>query len=144
MYNPLYPSYFQPLNYMPQASQSYINQNQNQTPNPNQNQNNGTANLIWVQGEAAAKSFPVAPGQSVLLMDSEESIMYIKSTDTSGMPLPVRIFDYKERSTAKSTADVAHASSDEYVSREEFNEFKEDVKRSIKGIRNSEIEDAEG
>lgn len=141
-YNSYFPQFYQPqMPYMNTAPNAMPQQAPQMPQNGVQTQSNG---ITWVQGEAAAKSYPVAPGQSVLLMDSEESIMYIKSTDTSGMPLPLRIFDYKERSTAKSTADVAHASSDEYVSREEFNEFKEDVKRSIKGIRNSEIEDAEG
>ena len=28
---------------------------------------------------------------------SENDVFYIKSTDSSGMPLPLRTFDYKER-----------------------------------------------
>lgn len=57
-------------------------------------QNNG---IQWVQGEEAAKSYYVQPGKSVLLMDSESKCFYIKSVDASGMPLPLRIFDYTER-----------------------------------------------
>lgn len=30
-------------------------------------------------------------------MDSESNSFFIKSADTSGMPLPLRIFDYQER-----------------------------------------------
>lgn len=56
--------------------------------------------LIWVQGEAGAKSHPVGAGQSVLLMDSECNRFYIKSADSSGMPLPLRVFDYTERKEA--------------------------------------------
>lgn len=51
---------------------------------------------IWVQGEAAAKSYPVAPGNTVLLMDSEQSRFYMKTTDPSGMPLPLRTFEFTE------------------------------------------------
>lgn len=32
--------------------------------------------LIWVQGEAGAKSYLVGPGQTVALWDSEESVIY--------------------------------------------------------------------
>lgn len=39
----------------------------------------------------------VAAGNTVLLMDSENQTFYLKSADPSGMPLPLRIFDYKER-----------------------------------------------
>lgn len=63
-------------------------------------QTQGTPSIIWVQGEEGAKAYMVAAGNSVLLMDSENSAFYIKSTDASGMPLPLRVFDYKERTTA--------------------------------------------
>lgn len=33
--------------------------------------------IIWVQGEAGAKAYPVAAGQSVLLMDSEDAVLYV-------------------------------------------------------------------
>lgn len=38
--------------------------------------------ILWVQGEAGAKSYLVAPNTSVLLMDSENSNFYIK------LPMP--------------------------------------------------------
>ena len=52
--------------------------------------------INWVQGEAGARSVPVPAGQKALLMDSETNIFYIKSSDASGMPLPLRTFEYKE------------------------------------------------
>lgn len=45
--------------------------------------------FAWVQGEASAKAYPVAPGNTILLMDSEAPILYMKSTDMSGRPLPM-------------------------------------------------------
>lgn len=81
---PYYPNYPTYPNY---------NGMQNPTPNPNQNQTNS---IIWVQGESGAKSYLVASNTSVLLMDSEQSRFYIKSTDASGMPMPLRIFEYSE------------------------------------------------
>ena len=65
--------------------------------------------LIWVQGESGAKSYPVSAGQSVLLMDSESNRFFIKSADVSGMPLPLRIFDYTERKDAAKATDSASA-----------------------------------
>jgi hypothetical protein len=99
--------------------------------------------ITWVLGEAAAKSFPIGAGQSVLLMDSEESVFYIKSTDQSGMPQPLRIFDYTERTAQHSEAGITKKPDVDYVSRSEFEEFREDVKRSIKGIRRPRIEEDE-
>lgn len=93
--------------------------------------------IIWVQGESAAKAFPVASGASVLLMDSEDSVMYIKSTDQSGMPLPLRIFDYSERISPNGEAKKPEMTNemDKYVSRKEFDDFKEEIKKSIKGTK---------
>ena len=38
-----------------------------------------------------------------MLMDSESNTFYIKSSDQSGMPMPLRIFDYAERNTQQVT-----------------------------------------
>jgi hypothetical protein len=105
--------------------------------NAQQQQNNP---LTWVQGEAAAKAYPVASGQSVLLMDSEDSTFYIKSTDPNGMPQPLRIFDYTERTASKSEPAIAKNASGDYVSRSEFDEFREDVKRSLKKMKEEEAD----
>ena len=61
-------------------------------------------------------------GNSVLLMDSENSTFYIKSTDASGMPQPLRVFDYSERTASqKQPAQTAQKPKEEYVTRQEFN-----------------------
>lgn len=134
-----YNTYF-PQSYYPQY---YGNQQMPQnapqlTPNAQTQSNNS---IIWVQGENAAKAYPVASGQSVLLMDSEESVFYIKSTDQSGMPQPLRVFDYKEKTSKHSEPEVAKNTSNDFVSRSEFEEFREDVKRSIKGLRKPKTEE---
>lgn len=75
--------------------------------------------IVWVQGEEGAKAYMVSAGNSVLLMDSETSSFYIKSTDQSGMPMPLRVFDYTERQPAPKQPAVPA----EYVTRKEFEEF---------------------
>lgn len=113
-YNPYYP---QPM----QDNLSMLRQNSMQQPQPTppQVQNNG--GIIWVQGEEAAKAYMTAPGASVLLMDSEGSRFYIKSTDQSGMPLPLRTFDFQERINAPQSVSPAFSSTvNEYVTRDEF------------------------
>lgn len=72
-----------------------------QTPQPTmpqvmpQQQTSGGIN--WVSGEVGARAHLVAPNTTVMLMDSEASVFYLKSADISGMPLPLRVFDYTER-----------------------------------------------
>ena len=107
-----------PYGYIPNNYNAY-NLPQYQQPMPQQQQNNG---LIWVQGIEAMKSYPVAPGQSVLLMDSESNCFGIKTADASGMPLPLRIFDYSERTAQNAQKPPATAAidTDRYITREEF------------------------
>lgn len=59
----------------------------------NQYQQNG---IIWVQGEAGAKSYLVAPNTTVQLWDSESQTIYLKSADSSGMP-SIKVLDYTVR-----------------------------------------------
>lgn len=76
----------------------YMTQMQMQQPVvPVQSQQQNNNSLIWVQGETGAKSYLVAPNSTVLLMDSENQRFYLKSSDASGMPLPLRIFEYTEK-----------------------------------------------
>jgi len=105
-----------------------------QTVQPTQ-QNNG---ITWVQGENSAKSYPVAPGQSILLMDSEDSVFYIKSTDQSGMPSPLRIFDYTERkNNAAISNNIATKNEVDYISRSEFDAFKSEIQSVLKQSKQS-------
>ena len=80
--------------------------------------------IIWVQGEEGAKAYMVAAGNSLMLMDSEASTFYLKSTDASGMPQPLRIFDYVERAaTPKAPIQVQQAQAPDYITRTEFLEL---------------------
>lgn len=78
--------------------------------------------IQWVQGIAGAKAYNIGAGQSVLLMDSESNAFYIKSTDPSGMPLPLRIFDYTERTAqnAQATPQAAGIDTSVFVTHEEL------------------------
>lgn len=54
----------------------------------------------WIQGGVnSAKAYPKpAPGCATLLMDSDLNMFFIKKTDPSGFPLPLRMFTYREES----------------------------------------------
>ena len=113
IYNP-YQAYQSPLQYP-----SYLTQQQAQQ----MQSNNNSTGITWVQGEAGAKAYPVAAGTSMLLMDSEAENFYIKSTDTSGMPQPLRRFQYKEilENQKQEVPPVAQAfDSSQFVTRDEF------------------------
>lgn len=86
----------------------------NQQPMPPEPPKNS---IIWVQGEAGAKSYMVAPGASVLLMDSEHSTFYLKTADASGMP-SMRVFDYTERTTQMHPQQNVQTA--DFVTRKEF------------------------
>ena len=112
-----------------------------------QQPNNG---LICVQGESGAKSYLVAPNATVMLMDSEGDRFYLKSADASGMPLPLRIFDYKERQNTPTSDFKAPASDfsdldDKFVTRKEFDELKASIasQPTPKKSKNNLTEDAE-
>lgn len=87
-----------------------------------------STDIIWVQGEAGAKAYPVQAGRSVLLMDSESSLFYIKTTDVSGMPQPLRIFSYEElQEGSQKHTDIDTSN---FVTRSEFEKAISDIKRN--------------
>lgn len=100
-----YQNYAYPPNNMMTQLNSQVSMNPQPMPNvpmqqPVQQQTSGTSGFIWVQGEAGAKAYPVAAGNSVLLMDSENPVLYMKSTDASGRPLPMETYDLVKREEA--------------------------------------------
>lgn len=108
-----------PTNYQPQYFQT-----------PTQQQNG----ILWVQGEAGAKAFSVAPGNSLVLMDSETECFYIKSTDVSGMPMPLRKFSYKEITNATTTEQPQQQTQvdvSQFITRQEFDELKQTVNNKL-------------
>lgn len=122
-YNNYFPQNQYQQAYYPQYQQVQPVQ-QVQVPTAQPQENNG---VIWVSGIEGAKSYLVGAGRSVLLMDSESSTFYLKSTDMSGMPQPLRIFDYTERSTQPQTNQIVDAQVKEidtsmFVTREELEE----------------------
>lgn len=107
-------------------------QPQPQVQAPQQQTNPG---VNWVQGEAGARSWLVAPNTSVLLMDSESNRFYLKSSDASGMPLPLRIFEYEEKTGKPQGQAPIEQPSEEYVTKREFDEFKTTLKSRYKDTK---------
>lgn len=68
-----------------------------------QQQNNP---IIWIQGMESARAYQTAPNSTVVLFDSEEQVIYIKSADMQGKP-SIRILDYTIRTDAPKTAQNA-------------------------------------
>ena len=72
-----------------------------------------------------------------MLMDSESNTFYIKSSDNSGMPMPLRIFDYTERTQSTQPVNVIqHEQIDtsQFITKEEFE------KRLSEFVQRSEVE----
>ena len=112
-----------------------IMQSQASYPAPSSN------GINWVSGESGAKSWIVGRGESVLLMDSERQCFYIKSADASGMPLPLRVFDYTERTqnATQGSQSVLNQSSDNFITRTEFDDLKakyEELEKQLKASKN--------
>lgn len=150
-----YPNY-SPVPVMQQYPMNYQTPNTPTIPNVSQNintlNNQNNNGIIWVQGEAGAKAYPVGAGNSVLLMDSENDCFYIKSTDASGMPMPLRAFQYSEivqsqpsrQNMIDTHKDEKSFDTSQFVTRTEFEELKQamqDMKPIASTRRKKEVVD---
>ena len=95
----------------------YYNQPMNNQPFPQQI----TQNLIRVNGIEGAKAYQMSANSTVALFDTNEDIMYIKSTDGAGFP-SIRTFNFVEI-----TQNEKSSGSQDYISRQEFEEFKKEL-----------------
>lgn len=115
-YNNYFPTGYQPMQYYPQM--------QGVQNVPQQNQQQSTNGIIWVQGEAGAKSYLVAPNQTVQLWDSESQTIYLKSADASGMP-SIRILDYTIRDTSPQIK--PNLAEKDFATKEDISLLKEEI-----------------
>ena len=118
--------------YQPQINNPYTPytppiQNYSAPPQPD-------TSIIWVQGESGAKAYPVQNGKSVVLFDSESQHFFIKTTDNSGMPQPLRIFSYQE--VGEDGMKQPEIDTSNFITRDEFEEALEKL-RSRQNIQNT-------
>lgn len=111
-YNGGFPVGYQPAYYQPQY----------QVP---QQQPQNSSGIIWVQGEAGAKSYLVAPNTTVQLWDSENQTIYLKSADASGMP-SIKTLDYTVRELRQNEVPIA-THENAYVEKGDFEALKNEV-----------------
>ena len=115
--NPYFPANYQPMQmYQPQQAVSQQMQMQQQTQQYN--------SKIYVQGDAGAKSYLVAPGNTVILWDSEAPVFYEKSADYSGVPHIRRAF-YSYEDTAPQSKQITAQS--DYATKEDVSFLKEEI-----------------
>ena len=130
-----------PATYPQMYSQYPYSQIQQPTINPlPTTQNPQNSSISWVQGEAGAKAYPVAAGNTVMLLDSEDSVFYLKSTDVSGMPQPLRIFEFKERTGANqinNQAILSQPNMDNYVTWDKLEERLSQLLNNKKSTQNN-------
>lgn len=127
-----------------QNQQSYA-QNSYAPPQMQMAQPSHSSTINWVQGDVGARAYPIQPGMSVLLMDSEGQNFYIKSADTMGMPT-LKKYAYSEvveepmrlESHEAKQIDTAFTATREEVKQlhEEISSLKEQIKRMENDNRN--------
>lgn len=96
-----------------------------------QSQQANNSSISWVQGEAGAKAYPVGAGNTVLLLDSENPVFYLKSTDNTGMPQPLRIFKFEEITGQSINQSSQKIDLENYITREEFEELEYKIDKLI-------------
>lgn len=81
--------------------------------------------VVFVEGEAGARSYPVAAGNTVMLIDFNSSKFWLKATDSNGMPQQLRTFEFKENVPVQQTGNNGG------VTREEFETLNEKLNQLI-------------
>ena len=103
--------------------------------------------LIWVDGEVGAKAFQMPKGwpsnQPIALWDTNDTVIYLKSTNPMGMPNPLQKAHYtleEYRGTGPSTPVSGAAAAEretvapdmsQYVKKEDLERLKQDVMDTI-------------
>lgn len=127
--------------YQPQMVQQPMPQTQPMPAQmPLQNQPTNTNDIIWVQGEAGAKAYLIAPNNTVTLWDSESPTIYVKSADINGVP-SMRVLDFTERTPNAPKSPEKHdcQCGNKFILKEELNTVQGKIQDIL--CRLSDLED---
>lgn len=147
---PMYPN----NSYQQQYSQAGIQTNA-YAQQPQSYANQQPVGIVWVDGEVGAKAYQLPAGwpanAPMPLWDTNDTIIYLKSTNQMGMPNPIQKIRYNMEDQPRVSAAMqsnqsmlpAHSYHDEpdmsqYVRKDELEQMKEELKTAIaetKGAR---------
>lgn len=92
-------------------------------------QQNNNVIVVPVQGESGASMYPVAAGNTVLLMDFNLKKFWIKATDINGLPSKFAAFDFTEE-----VKPLPQNDTNNFIQRTEFNEWKNNTDTQLRKI----------
>ena len=138
-----YPVPYQPTwNYSGIGQQMYPNLSGTQMSFANQQPqaqpSNGGPGLIWVDGEVGAKAYQLPAGwpsnQPIALWDTNDTVIYLKSTNPMGMPNPLQKARYElegmktgEKTSGYSGDAEPRHDMTQYVRKEDLDRMKQDL-----------------
>ena len=105
--------------------------------------------IVWVDGEIGAKAYQLPnnwPANAPMpLWDTNDTVIYLKSTNQMGMPNPIQKVRYTMEESPKMapamssqaalpSAEAAMPDMHEYVRKEELQQMKEELKAAINSV----------
>ena len=121
------------------------NQFNQQYPNYTGFQQQPNNQIIFVQGETGAKAYQIPVNSTVLLMSSEANEFFIKSTDQAGFPT-IKKYRFSEvtqtTGQAQGQTNTEQIKTQNFVTREEFEALKKEIKQLKEPKNESDNENA--
>ena len=127
------------------GQQMYPNyQTQSMAMQPNQQNQQSGHGLIWVDGEVGAKAYQMPNGwpsnQPIALWDTNDTVIYLKSTNPMGMPNPLQKAHYRleeSKSASPMRSGDAEPNMGEYVRKEDMERMKQELMEAISSVNTS-------
>ena len=95
-----------------------------------------TSVAIISGGYQSAESYPVAAGNTAVLIDFNLGKFWLKTTDVYGRPLPLEEYTFfKSNNVQQSTQDSSQQNQNEYVKKEDFNTVVQMVSELYKELK---------
>lgn len=157
-YNSYFPATYQPMTYYGQPS-AYPFQTPQQSQQQSQHQPIQQSGFVLVQSEQEARSYPVAPGNSVTFKDESAPYCYVKTMGFNSLDRPTfeRYRLVKEdmpaeaQESPKKSGNASEGNRPEYALKSEFDALRDEVealkaayeKKPTKKAKAEEVNDAE-
>ena len=92
-----------------------------------------TQGIIWVDGEVGAKAYQLPAGwpanTPIALWDTNDTVIYLKSINQMGMPVPLQKAHYKLEQAQSSSGEM----DEKYVTKDEIRELRDAIEKLTAG-----------
>ena len=93
--------------------------------------------ITWVNGEEAARTYPIPYNSTMMLMDSESPVLYVKTVDSIGRITDFEVYDLINRAPKKEQVSI---NTDDFVKKADLDKMLASINKRFDDVMQRRVQ----